>query len=251
MSGATSAVAIGGLALSAAGTAASFIGQSNAASAAAGSAAQQQAWGIYQAQVQAQAQSAQAAWERSLAQNQEKYIEEMTPIRQGLEDVAIADAKQRGQVAEAVSRLGTAQTAGAARARLAAQGTDFRGSPANVVGDIAGAGEFEAQTIRANATREAYGHELEKWGIGNEAALAKYDAQNAERVAQAKQDNARPGLVAVNYTSSNIAPYASLLSGASNLAEKWWRFQNNAPGGGRPSTGGGGDLIGPGTGYTY
>lgn len=228
MSGVTTATVIAGagLALSAAGTAASMAGQSKASAAAGASAAQQQATEVYNAQVKAAQDSAQADLERSQAYQRVAFAKQ----GQELADRGATDALQRGEVAEQISRLKTAQVSGSQRAALASQGTDLAGSPTEVLADTAAAGEFEARTIRNNATREAYSYKL-----------ARTDAENAERqatadaaMAQFKQDNAKPGNVSINYSpgDSGVATTASLLSGASNLAEKWWKFQQNGAFGG-------------------
>lgn len=225
---ATTVIAGAGLALSAAGTAATVAGQSSAAGAAAGQAGQSQAWQIYQQQVQAKAMSAQAAWARSLAQQ-----------RVALAGQAEGDALARGEVTAkandtqtVIGQMANAQTAGTARARLAARGTDLSTSSGGVgaLGDIAAVGAFQKEvgdfntaTIRSNATREAYGHALE--GVATQDDVA---------VAQAQQDNARPGLTALSFNPGNtlLTGGATALAGASNLASKWWTFQQQGGFGG-------------------
>lgn len=127
-----------------------------------------------------------------------------------------ADAKARGEVAEASRRRLMGQQIGEQTARLAGQGTDLEGSPTDILGDTAAAGEFDALTIRSNAAREAYGYklsgEMAGAGYGNDATMAGYKAGNS------------------NYTPSYLGAGASLLAGASSLGEKWWRFQQNDPG---------------------
>lgn len=201
-------IGVAGLGLSAASTGMNVFGQITGQSNQAAAAARAQAQGVYQAQVQAAAQAAQAQWEKKIA-------EQKLQIAQRAE----ADSIQRGQVAEQVSRIGTGQVMGGMRARLAGQGTDFSGSATDVYGDAAAAGEFAALTIRNNAVREAYGHQLEQ-----------VDATNAWRLAQAKDDNARPGAVSIDYQGSNLGAVGSALAGASDLASKWWKFQQTMPG---------------------
>lgn len=200
MSGVTAAASLG---LAAVGTGMQIYGQVQGQAAAAGQAAQQRAMGVYQAQVQAAAQAAQARWEQAMA-TQKKEIAER----------AATDATARGEGNVIKARMETNQIAGGQRARLAAQGTDFSGSATTPYADTYGAGEYEAQVIRNNAVREAYGHKLEAT-----------DAENAFRLAKAKDDNARPGVVWVDYQPSNYAAAGSALAGASDLAAKWWKFQ--------------------------
>tara|TARA_R110000868_G_scaffold411706_1_gene707819 strand:- start:40201 stop:40797 length:597 start_codon:yes stop_codon:yes gene_type:complete len=174
---------------------------------------------IGQQNAQAQAASANAAQARYQAQVAEQNRELMR--RQE------ADALQRGQVAEENRRRVTAQQIGQQRAALAGQGTDFTGSETDILGDTAAAGELDARTIRANAAREAYGYQVQGLGYGNTAALESARAANS------------------TYSPNYLGAGASLLSGASTLADKWRRFQQNAPG----SLGS--DGVGTGSGWTY
>ncbi|TAJ87281.1 MAG: hypothetical protein EPO41_23355, partial [Reyranella sp.] len=80
-----------------------------------------------------------------------------------------------------------------------------------ILGDTAAAGELDARTIRANAAREAYGYQIQGQGYGNTAILESTRAANS------------------TYTSNYLGAGASLLSGASTLADKWRRFQQNVP----------------------
>jgi hypothetical protein len=197
MSGGISAATIiagASLAVGAAGTAMSAMGQ-----------AQQQ-----QAQQQAMAmQGAQAVYAGQVARQNQTFAQQ-----QG--ERQAADAKARGEVAEASRRRLMGQQIGEQQARLAGQGTDLEGSPTDILGDTAAAGEFDALTIRSNAAREAYGYklsgEMAGAGYGNDATMAGYKAGNS------------------SYTPSYLGAGASLLAGASNLGEKWLRFQQNDPG---------------------
>lgn len=229
-----------GLGLSAVSTGMSVFGALSGQSAGQKQAEQQQAWGIYQQQQQAAAQAAQARWEGSLAGQ-----------RKEIAGRAVTDAEQRGDVAvkvqefqnEVTRREGQREVAavgGRQLASIASSGTDSSGSAGDALADTAQAGSerdrlarefgnFDVATIRSNATREAYGHKLEVVNATNDESLAK-----------AKDDNARPGQVALSYQPSNIGAAGSLLAGASNLAEKWWKFQQVGGFGG----GGGGGSSG-------
>lgn len=173
-------------------------------------------------QQQAQAQAAQAS------AAQARYQAQVAEQNRELARRQQADALQRGQVAEENRRRVTAQQIGQQTAALAAQGTDLEGSPTDILGDTAAAGELDARTVRANAAREAYGYEVQGLGYGNTAAMEYTRAANS------------------TYTPNYLGAGASLLSGASTLADKWRRFQQNDP---RPS--GAGDGVGTGTGWTY
>jgi len=78
-------------------------------------------------------------------------------------DRAAAVDEQRAQLAEQegaanVERVKqkTAQQLGTAQARLAAQGSDLSGSPLDVLGDLAAAGEEDALSLRYQAMRNAW-----------------------------------------------------------------------------------------------
>jgi hypothetical protein len=149
---------------------------------------------------QQQAAGAQANYQRAMALRQQQ-----------INDWQAKDAMQRGEVAEQQQRAKTAQMLGSQTAKLAAQGTDLSGSPTDILGDTARAGEFDALTIRNNAVREAWGYQV---GAGNAGAAA--------------------GMYG-SFQPSYLGAGASLLSGASTLADKWSRFQDTGALGGRGS----------------
>jgi len=183
MSGVTTATVIAGagLALSAASTAASFMGQMN-----------QQA-----------AQGAQA-----------NYMKQVALQRQQVADQQSADALARGQVNEDKQRQVTASRIGTQTAALAAQGTDLSGSPTDILGDTARAGEQDALTVRNNAAREAWGYKVQANNAGNDAGLYG------------------------GFQPSYMGAGASLLSGAGTLADKWSKFQFGSGGNDPVSIGG-------------
>lgn len=139
---------------------------------------------------------------------QQSYLAQQSRQRQMLADQAAADATQRGEVAVQKQRDLTGQRIGTQQAALAAQGTDLSGSPTDILGDTARAGELDALTIKSNATREAYGYEVQGAGYGADASM---------------RDTFRP---------SYLGAGTSLLMGASSLSDKWAKFQQNNPGGG-------------------
>ena len=159
---------------------------------------------VGQQNAQAQAASANAA--------QARYQAQVAAQSQELMHRQAADATQRGQVAEENRRRLTAQQIGRQQAAFAAQGTDLEGSPTDVLGDTAAAGEVEALTLRSQAARQAYEHQIAGLGYGISGILESNRALNSTH---------RP-----NYLGAG----ASLLASASTLAEKWRNFQvNRAP----------------------
>lgn len=152
---------------------------------------------------------------------QQSYLAQMSRQRQQLAEQQARDAVLRGQVAEQKQRDLTAQRIGTQQATLAAQGTDLEGSPIDILGDTARAGEQDALTIRSNAKREAWDYEAQAAGYAADAALRE------------------------SFEPSYLGAGASLLMGASSLADKWDRFMHS-----KPSTSPFTD-VGPGTGYIY
>ncbi len=140
------ALAAGSMAMSAAGSVMGAIGQGQQAAAAAG----------------------QANYQAQLARNNQM-IAEWNAQR----------ALQQGQVAEQQQRFKTSQVIGSQRAALASQGSDVNsGSPLDIVGDSARAGEFDAQTIRNNAAMQAYGFRVQAANAGAQSELYRQSAAN-------------------------------------------------------------------------
>lgn len=109
------------------------------------------------------------------------------------------DAERRGKIAEQQQRRRTGLTLGTQRAALGGQGTALdEGSPLDILGDTAATGELDALTIRSNAGREA-------WGLR---------ARAGNFLAQSRL--AAPGFIGTG---------ASLLGGASSVADRWLRFR--------------------------
>lgn len=148
---------------------------------------------------QAQAASANAA--------QARYQAQVAAQNQELMRLQAAEATQRGQVAEENRRRLTGQQIGQQQAGLAAQGTDLEGSPTDILGDTAAAGEVEALTMRSQAARQAYEYQIAGVGYGNSGVLQSSRALNS------------------TYQPDYLGAGASLLSSASTLAEKWRNFQ--------------------------
>jgi hypothetical protein len=175
-------IGVASLALTAASTGMSFIGQMN----------QQAAMGA-----------------------QANYMRQQADQQRQVADWQAKDAISRGKVAEDAQRHKTQQAIGNQTAQLAGQGTDLEGSPTDILGDTAAAGELDALTVRNNAEREAYG----------------YKVAGVNATSQANLQAARAS------SGSSLGAGASLLAGASTLGEKWWRFQQNGALGGGGSGG--------------
>jgi len=95
-------------------------------------------------------------------------------------EVQAQDAVTRGREAESQLRTQTRGLIGSQRAGFAGQGLDISvGSPVDVQGDTAYLGELDAQTIRANAAREAWGYRVEAADRRMAADIARKGGQAA------------------------------------------------------------------------
>lgn len=84
------------------------------------------------------------------------------------------DALQRGEQAELHQRIRSAQAVGRQRAQMGAAGVGLSsGSPSQVLQDTAKLGELDALTVRNNAQREAYGHNVEEMNFKSDAKFAR------------------------------------------------------------------------------
>jgi hypothetical protein len=141
---------------------------------------------------QAAASAAQANYQAQLARN-----------NQTIADWNAQRAEQQGRVAEQQQRFKTAQMIGSQRAALASQGGDINsGSPLDIAGDSARAGEFDAQTIRNNAGLKAFNFRHQGYSAG--ANASRYDASAADTMA-----------------SLPFGVGSTLLGNARSVAAKW------------------------------
>lgn len=90
-------------------------------------------------------------------------------------------AEQEGAAKVDAARQKTAQQIGAAQARLAAQGSDLLGSPLDVLGDLAAAGEEDALSLRYQSMRTA-------WENRARASLRPAPVGHYERIAAGPAD---------------------------------------------------------------
>lgn len=139
---------------------------------------------------------------------------------------AAEDATARGAIEESRQRAIGRRTLGSQRTAFAANGIDLA---SETVGDIAasqgGLNELDALTIRANAAREAAGFRQEGANYRAQAGLLKSQAANARY-------------------AGNLAAAGTVLSGASDVATKWYSFGGTAPTSGTRRVGGAGSSAG-------
>lgn len=124
-------------------------------------------------------------------------------LQADMSDLQARGALAQGEREQQRSMLQTAQLKGTQRAALAANGVDLgQGSPLNILTTTDTMGGIDAQTIKANALRSA-------WGYRTQAAA---DRASASAIS--------PGL----------AGATSLLTGATAVADSWYRsFKPSAP----------------------
>jgi hypothetical protein len=101
--------------------------------------------------------------------------------RAALDEQRARLAEQEGAARVEAARQKTAQQLGSAQARLAAQGSDLSGSPFDVLGDVAAAGEEDALSLRYQAMRTA-------WENRVRASLRPVPAGHYERVPAGRVD---------------------------------------------------------------
>lgn len=126
-------------------------------------------------------------------------------------------AIQSGETQAANQGLKTRATVGAEKAAEGANGVDVNsGSAANVRAGTQSMGLLDAMTIRSNASRSAYG----------------YQVQATNDTAQSQLDTSAAGQAV---TAGDIAGGAGLLSGASTVAGKYAGYLQTSGGGSNPT----------------
>lgn len=150
----------------------------------------------YAAHQQGQAQAAMYRYQAQVAENN-KTIAEQYAQQEVL----------KGQRLEEQKRQETAQREGGIRAAAGAGGLLLdSGSPLRLQEDTARLGELDAQTIRDNAARAAYGYRVQGMNYAAQAGLDEAAASNAAR-------------------SGALGMWSSIIGGASDVSGKWARFK--------------------------
>lgn len=111
--------------------------------------------------------------------DQSKYQEEVGKNNAKSAQFAAQDALDRGMVAEDLQRTKNRQLIAAQNAALAANGIDTStGTGLNLLTDSAGLGEFDAQTVRANAVKQAYGLTTQSINLMADSEAARITGRN-------------------------------------------------------------------------
>lgn len=151
-----------------------------------------------QSQQASAARSQAAMYNAAVAKNNEK-------IAASYADMAV----QRGQALEEEKRRETAQRQGAIRAFAGASGVDANsGSPLRLADDTAHLGELDAQTIRANSQKEAFGYRTRGMDYAAQAQLDEMAANDASNAGE-------------------LGAWSSLVGGASQTSDKWLKFRTS------------------------
>jgi len=160
------------------------------------------------------------------------------------------DAIMRGRESEQRLRFKTATLKGGQRARLAASGVDVsEGSALNILTETDMMGEIDAQTIRLDAAREAWGYKNQRLSYLDQAWATREQKRNVSDQAWATREQKRgvsdqawaARTQGSNYTSEagfkaatadginpNGAAFNTLLGGATQVASRWYNPRSAA-----------------------
>lgn len=120
-----------------------------------------------------------------------------------LAEQAAVDATNRGTEEERRVRRRTSQLIGAQRAAAAAQGIDVAsGSALDLQDEATYMGELDAETVRNNAAREAYGFRVQAWDQTTRGRLTEIAARRTAANQQAQA-------------------WSTLMDGAINTFDTW------------------------------
>ena len=149
------------------------------------------------AQQTSQANSNAAAYQAQVARNNQVVAEQNAKYA---EEVGASQVQAKQQQ--------TAQMQGRIRAALGGAGVDPNsGSAARLQESTAEMGTLDAETIRNNAARQAYGFRVQGTDFASQAGMLDAQSKNA-------------------LTAGNLNMFGSLVSGASSFAEKWNKWKS-------------------------
>jgi hypothetical protein len=114
--------------------------------------------------------------------SQARYEADVASTNARLAQFRAEDAVRRGDVEASRSLAATRQVVGSQRAQMAAQGLDVAsGTPLDLQQETAGTGAIDAQTIRNNAWREAFGYRVEALDQKTKAKMSRLSGRQALR----------------------------------------------------------------------
>ncbi len=110
-----------------------------------------------------------------------EYNAKVAEMNATLSDRRAQDAIERGKFEEQRKRVEVAKIKGQQVAAMAANGVDLSfGSPLDTIVDTAVLGEIDALTIRSNAYRESYDHEVDAVNQRAGATIKRMEGQSAK-----------------------------------------------------------------------
>lgn len=136
-------------------------------------------------------------------------------VQAGNQEIALKNASfaaASGEQKAAVQQQKTRAQVGAIEAAQGSSGVDINSPTASAVRTSQGElGALDAQTIRSNAAREAYGYQTQATNFGNQALADTAQGENAE-------------------ISGEIGAGSGLLSGVGNASLNYAKIMGNASG---------------------
>lgn len=135
------------------------------------------------------------------------------------------DAERRGNEAKAATRRKYAALEGTQRATLSARGLDISEGSANaLLQDTSFFGEYDQNTVRANAAREAWGYKVQAGNFGNEAGFRQASADGRSPILSGAMAGASAyfGSGAGRGGGSTVAGSNSLLTDSTAVNPKWY-----------------------------
>lgn len=125
-------------------------------------------------------------------------------------DYQAEDAYKRGEIAVENNLRKAAALKGKQTATMAANGLDLsEGTPLNILTDTDLFAAEDSNTIRYNAGREAWAYKNQSSNYTSQANLAQMSADNQDPM---------------------MAGVSSLVTGASSVADKWYRYKSGNTG---------------------
>jgi hypothetical protein len=156
------------------------------------------AFTAYGAYSDAKADKEALKYEESVAKNNAKVMEN----NRMLADQSAADAKQRGEVEAQNHMRKVAAMKGEQQSRLAANGLSLgEGSALSLLEDTDFMGKYDTETMRSNAGREAWGHQIEGMNYQSQAN----DFKTSAAFSKSKAKQIKPGMNALTAAAANVS----------------------------------------------
>jgi hypothetical protein len=151
-----------------------------------------------------------AAAARQQAAAQQQALQYQAAVARNNQTIAEQNAQaelEKGQALEAEKRREIASREGAIRAAVGGAGLDTgSGSPLRLQEDTARLGELDAQTIRNNSERAAYGFRTQGMSYAAQAQLDEMGATSAAR-------------------GGALGAFSSILGRAASVSDKWLSYR--------------------------